>query len=344
MNVWSFIVMDNNLNRSTIGILYPGDMGSSFGKLLCEDGVRVVTTVEGRSPRTHRLCQEAGLTVVDSLGDVLERSDVVISLVSPGAAVSVARDVAAHLEGSSSRRVLYIDANSISPMTVARISEVLCHAPVDLVDASIIGVASQLRQKGTLYLSGARAKELSGQFEPILRVKNVGDMPGQASALRMIVSGITKGLSGLFLETMLFAQDMHLLGEAIETCDEIYPSIMELIRRWLPTYPQHAARRCEELQEVEETMLISGLTPRIVHAVREVIADLAHADWPDRDRRPWTITELIEEIQKQGTLQPPKSDSHQFSQQHDKNRMHSNVQSITILRRSDTDGDSHNVS
>jgi 3-hydroxyisobutyrate dehydrogenase-like beta-hydroxyacid dehydrogenase len=304
-------MMENKPHQNTIGILYPGEMGTSFGKLLSEAGFRVITTVKGRSPRTHRLCHEAGLSVVDSLGEVLERSDIVISLVSPGAALSLARDVAANIDGFS-QSLLYIDANSVSPMTVTQISEVLCHATIDFVDASIIGLASQLRQRGTLYLSGSRAEELSGQFEPILRVKVVGDRPGQASALRMIVSGITKGLSGLFIETMLFAQDMHLLNEAIETCDEIYPSIMELVRRWLPTYPQHAARRCEELQEVEETMLMSGLTPRIVRAVREVISALANADWPDkRDTQQWTIAEIIRQIERQGTLQASESHSDQ---------------------------------
>ena len=213
-------MMENNRHQSTIGILYPGEMGSNFGKLLCEAGFRVITTVEGRSPRTHRLCHESGLSVVDSLGEVIERSDIVISLVSPGAAFSVARDVAATLDGSS-RSLLYIEANSISPMTVARISEVLGRANVDLVDASIFGLASQLRQRGTLYLSGSRVKEISVLFESIMRVKVAGEVPGQASALKMIVSGIPKGLSALFLETMLFAQDMHLVTEAIEACDEI---------------------------------------------------------------------------------------------------------------------------
>jgi 3-hydroxyisobutyrate dehydrogenase-like beta-hydroxyacid dehydrogenase len=324
-------MMENNLHESTIGILYPGEMGSSFGKLLCEAGFRVITTVEGRSPRTHRLCHECGLSIVDSLGEVLERSDVVISLVSPGAALSVARDVAANRDGSS-RSLLYIDANSISPMTVARISEVLCHVTIDFVDASIFGLASQLRQRGTLYLSGSRAKELSGQFEPIMRVKVVGDMPGQASALKMIVSGIPKGLSALFLETMLFAQDLHLLNEAIEACDEIYPSIMEVIRRMLPTYPQHAARRCEELQEVEETMLISGLTPRIVRAVREVTSALAGAGWPDQPQQ-WTITEMMEEIHKKGTLHPFKSLFHPFPEQRNESGVLSCVQ--PIIDRSD---------
>ena len=319
-------MMENNLHQSTIGILYPGEMGASFGKLLCEAGFRVITTAEGRSPRTRRLCYESGLSVLGSLGEVLERSDVVISLVSPGAALSVARDVAAKIDGSS-RSLLYIDANSISPMTVTRISEALCSATVDFVDASIFGLASQLRQRGTLYLSGSRAKELSSQFELIMRVKVAGDMPGQASAIKMIVSGIPKGLSGLFIETMLFAQDMHLLDEAIEACDEIYPSIMEVIRRMLPTYPQHAARRCEELQEVEETMLISGLTPRIVRAVREVTSALASADWPNHDPHPRTLAEIIKEIQ-QGTLLA-HSNSRQTLEQPRKNGFGPGEQPVT---------------
>lgn len=329
-------MMEDKIRQSTIGILYPGEMGSSFGKLLCEAGFHVITTVEERSPRTHRLCYEAGLNVVGSLGEVLEQSDVLMSLVSPGAALSVAREVAARIDASS-RDLLYVDANSVSPMTVTGISEVLCRATVDFVDASIFGLASQLQQRGTLYLSGARAKELSRQFERIIRVKVAGDTPGQASALKMIVSGIPKGLSGLFIETMVFAQDMHLLDEALEACAEIYPSIMEVVRRMLPTYPQHAARRNEELREVEETMLASGLTPRIVHAVREVTCALANADWPDHDLRQWTMAEMIREIHKEGILLPSKSGFHQSLEQRDKNGVRSNVQPITIWDRADTE-------
>src|ERR1700731_211084 len=99
-------MMEDKIRQSTIGILYSGEMGSSFGKLLCEAGFHVITTVEGRSPRTHRLCYEAGLNVVGSLGEVLEQSDVLMSLVSPGAALSVAREVAARIDVSS-RDLLY---------------------------------------------------------------------------------------------------------------------------------------------------------------------------------------------------------------------------------------------
>ena len=303
--------MNKQLHECTIGILYPGEMGASLGKLLCNAGFRVLTTTQGRSIHTQRRCREAGLTPVNSLDEVLKRSDTVISLVSPAAALSVARDVAVQLKGSS-RRLLYIDANSISPMTVAQIAEVLRHVPVDVVDASIFGLASRLRQRGTLYLSGPRAGELVGRFGALLRVKIVGDTLGQASALKMIVSGLPKGLSGLFIETMLLAQSMNLLNEALEACDEIYPSIMEVISRMLPTYPQHAGRRCEELREVEETMLMSGLAPRILRAVREVTSALANTDWQDRsDIQQWTIAEIVRQIQRQDTLRASESHSYQ---------------------------------
>jgi 3-hydroxyisobutyrate dehydrogenase-like beta-hydroxyacid dehydrogenase len=325
--------MDNNPHQNTIGILYPGEMGVSFAKLLSDAGYRVITTLEGRSTRTHRLCHEAGLSVVDSLAEVLRDSAVVISLVLPGAALSVANEVATHLAGLEhpGRRLLYVDANSISPMTVAQISEVLRRGPVDFVDASIFGLASQLRQRGALYLSGPRAIEISHEFEPFLRVKVVGERPGQASAFKMIVSGIPKGLSGLFIETMLFAQDMDLLDEALEACDEIYPSMMEVVRRMVPTYPQHAARRSQELQAIEETMLMSGSTPRIVRAAREVTSALAHIDWPaDHGPQQWTVPEVIREIHKEGILQASDSNSNQAPDQSRKD----SGQPITIGYRS----------
>jgi 3-hydroxyisobutyrate dehydrogenase-like beta-hydroxyacid dehydrogenase len=287
---------DSKLSQTTIGVLSPGEMGSAFGKLLAKNGFRVVTTLEGRSLRTQQLCHDAGLRVLDSVRRVLECADIVISFVPPGAALQVAGNVAALLKNKS-RPLLYVDANSISPMTAASISDVLRLEHVDFVDASIRGLSSLLKQAGVLYLSGARAEELSDQFGSIMRVKVVGDEPGQASALKMVLSCLPKGLIGLFSETMLFAREMGLLDEAIDTCNEFYPGVMEAVKRMLPTYPQHAARRCEELREVEETMSLKGVPPRVIGAVREVTSSLAEIDWPkNAEYQKWAIPEIIEEI------------------------------------------------
>jgi 3-hydroxyisobutyrate dehydrogenase-like beta-hydroxyacid dehydrogenase len=293
---------DSKLNQSTIGILFPGEMGSTFGKLLAGSGFRVVTTLEGRSLRTQRLCHDAGLGVLDSVGRVLECADIVMSFVPPGAALQVAGNVAVLVKGES-RRLRYVDGNSISPVTAVKISELLRPEHVDFVDASIRGLASELRRAGVLYLSGARAEELSGQFGSIMRVKVVGDAPGQASALKMVLSCLPKGLIGLFSETMLFAREMGLLNEAMEICNEFYPGVMEVVKRMLPTYPQHAARRSEELQELEETMWLNGVPPRVLGAVREVTSNLAEVDWPkNAEYHRWAITEIIEEIYRNHLL------------------------------------------
>ena len=282
--------------KATIGILYPGELGSTFGKLLAGNGFDVVSTLEGRSPRTRRLCRDAGLTVLDSTSQVLACSDILISFVPPAAALELARDVAALLKGAP-RRLLYVDANSISPAKAIMISEALRLECIDFVDASIRGLASQLRHAGVLYLSGPRARELADQLGCVMRVRVLGDAPGQASALKMVLSGLPKGLVGLFSETMLFAREMGLLDQATEVWEEFYPGVMEIINRLLPTYPQHAARRAEELQELEETMLLNGVTPCVVGAVREVTSSLAEVDWPKNAlQHRWTITEIIEAI------------------------------------------------
>src|SRR5947209_1060988 len=97
----------------TIGILYPGELGAALGRLLAGAGLAVVTTVEGRSPRTIALCREAGLPVVPSAQEVVERADLVLSVVPPARALDVARRVA-ELRTKNARPI-YVDLNSISP-------------------------------------------------------------------------------------------------------------------------------------------------------------------------------------------------------------------------------------
>src|SRR5581483_460308 len=73
----------------TIGILYPGDMGHNVARVLLEDGFFVVTTLAGRSARTRRLAESTTVTILDSLPQVAERADIILSIVPPAAAKTV---------------------------------------------------------------------------------------------------------------------------------------------------------------------------------------------------------------------------------------------------------------
>src|SRR5437763_16776737 len=94
-----------------IGILHAGELGTRLGEVLASGGRRVIATLEGRGPRTQRLCQEAGLEVVGSFAEVVRLADVVFSVAPPSAAVSVAEQYAAAVRGLDRPR-LFVDANS----------------------------------------------------------------------------------------------------------------------------------------------------------------------------------------------------------------------------------------
>jgi hypothetical protein len=284
----------------TIGILYPGEMGAALGRVLAEDGLRVVTTVEGRSPRTRRLCHEAGLEVLPSLAAVVRRADVIFSLVTPAAALEVAREFAASCKGLATPKT-YVDANSVAPATAAAVARAVKPTGARFADAAIHGLAAQLRPRGIVYLSGPAAADVANLLAGSLRVRVAGDKPGQASAVKGALAGMSKGLAALFTEIALLARTAGVWGPFLEGCGLFYPGVLQAVERLLPTYPRHAARREEEMAELERAMKTLGLRPALVRGAREVIGALADAALEDGPGE-WTAAGVIEELSRRRVL------------------------------------------
>ena len=97
------------MTEATIGLLHPGEMGAAVGKCLAGAGHRVLWVPEGRRAATRERAEAAGLTGV-TLAEIIARSDVILSVCPPHAALDVAHQVAGF--GG-----LYLDANAIAPAT-----------------------------------------------------------------------------------------------------------------------------------------------------------------------------------------------------------------------------------
>jgi 3-hydroxyisobutyrate dehydrogenase-like beta-hydroxyacid dehydrogenase len=286
-----------------VGILYPGEMGTSLGRVLVENGGHVVTTLAGRSPRTQRLCGEAGLPTVPSLREVVRLADIVVSVVPPAAALQAALDYAALADLAPPGR-LYVDANAVSPRTAIEIGRILGAVGIDYVDAAINGMAARLRTGAIVYLSGARAQEVAQLFGRTLQVQVVGDEPGKASALKCALAGLSKGLAALFAEIAVLARAAGVSDAFLQRCRVYYPGVMEVVDRMLPTYPQHARRRAQEMAELEEAMLGLGLQPDMVRAAWQVTAAMARTDWQQpAGAPPWTADRVLEALHAGGALQ-----------------------------------------
>ncbi|MBI2804457.1 MAG: NAD(P)-dependent oxidoreductase [Planctomycetes bacterium] len=285
------------VTKPVIGILFPGEMGSTLGRLLIGQGYRVITTFAGRSARTQRLSGDAGLETVASIADLARGAQVVLSSVPPGVAQAVARGYCLNI--APAQAPLYVDLNSISPEETLAIAEACKQRGVRFVDGAIHGMAARLPEAGTLYLSGPWANEVAEMFAPVMRVKVLGETAGQASAFKMLISGLAKGVVALFLEMALAAREADLLDELLTCYRDAYPGIMELVDRLLPTYPMHAARRGVELEEVGRTFRGLGLRPCLVSAAQQLTAAVGRLDLADRkrsDAAKWSVPEVIEVI------------------------------------------------
>ena len=285
----------------TVGILHPGELGAMLGRILLDQGFRVVASLAGRGPRTQRLCREAGLETVDSSAEVARTSDVVFSAVPPSAALTVAEDYAAAVRGRRRPR-LYVDVNSVSPETAGRVGALATQAGADFVDAAVLGLAARLPGHGVLFLSGPQSGRVAAMFGGSVRVRVVGEVPGRASALKSTLAGLNKGLAALFFEVGVTALEAGLSDEFLSECAAFYPGLMEVVDRLAPTYPLHAARRADEMGELEQTMTTLGLAPHMAGAARRVIGAAAASGWPDARPAGWTTAGVLEELHRRGAF------------------------------------------
>ena len=92
------------------------------------------------------------------------------------------------------------------------------------MDAAVNGLAHNAASSGTLFLSGPRAAEVARLFAGTMRVQELGSEPGSASAMKMLLGGLSKGLCALFLELALLAREQGMLGRCWRRAAESTPA------------------------------------------------------------------------------------------------------------------------
>ena len=254
----------------TVGIVSPGEMGSGLADALVRGGARVVATLAGRSERTTRLAGKAPIELLPNLAGVVREADVVLSVVPPGAAPTVADDIAeaAREQGASP---LLADLNAISPAT----ARVLAEKGLDLVDGSISGPPPAKGRTTRIYLSGPRAAEIAALPFQGVDVVVVGDDVGAASAVKMSTASVYKGTSALLAQALLTAQANGVLEHVLADFQTAAPNIVARVERRLAVAATKAHRYAPEMREIAATQDAAGLTPALFDGIAEVYTRLA---------------------------------------------------------------------
>lgn len=261
-----------------IGILSIGEMGYHWAQLLKSHGVEVLTYDKDRGEVSRKRAENAGVKSLSSLAELVQSSELIVSIVVPSAAKRVAAKIAKATLKMGRRDLLFLDANAISPMTADGIAAILAPAGVEFVDGCIIGAAAKMGRGTVVYASGPEADRLRSLESFGIPLRILGPHTSQASAFKVVYAGLTKGLQGLFVELLLGARRFGLLDPLRAQYQESFPGLLDKVAPSIIGLRIHASRRAEEMNELKRTFNRYGLKTLMAPAVEKLLKSIAALD------------------------------------------------------------------
>ena len=233
-----------------VAVIAPGMMGAAVAKRLVDHGLKVLTSLEGRSAETRGRAKSAGLIAASD--EEIAAADFILSILPPGDAVALAQRFGPPLAASNSKPV-YVDCNAVSPRTAERIAAVIAPTGSPFVDAGIIGAPPKPNDAGPrFYASGPDASRFAALKDFGLDIRVLGGPMSAASALKMSYAGITKGTQALGAVMMLAATRGGTADALVAELQGSQPQMLAWLKRSLALMPPKAYRWIAEMHEIAD--------------------------------------------------------------------------------------------
>ena len=263
----------------TVGIVSPGAMGSAVGAALTRGGARVVVTLAGRSERTHRLAERAGIDVLPDLESVRTRGGR-RSLRSrrPRRPRAIAADIgSARAQAAAQPLVADLNADRARDRPRDR-GRALARAG----STSSTG-RSPARRRGSpgrrASTSRARERTRSLTFRSTASSESSSaTRSAAASAVKMSTASVYKGTSALLAQALLAAQANGVLEHVLDDLRAGSPELVANVERRLASAASKSGRYVGEMREIAATQEAAGLTPALFEAMAEVFGSLSASE------------------------------------------------------------------
>lgn len=244
-----------------IGILHPGEMGISVAAATIHSGHEVYWVSQGRSEKTQSRAKEHKLINADSLTDLCQTCEIILSICPSHAAESVARSVV-----ESGFHGLYLDANAIAPQRSIEIGQFLNDSGIRFVDGGIIGGPAWTPNTTCLYLSGEYSEEIASCFSMgPLQTRLTGKEIGKASALKMCYAAYSKGTTALLAAILATAEELGVREDLNKQWDIDDSGFSDQANQRVRRVTAKAWRFEGEMREISATFQKAGL-PGEFHA------------------------------------------------------------------------------
>jgi 3-hydroxyisobutyrate dehydrogenase-like beta-hydroxyacid dehydrogenase len=214
------------------------------------------------------------LSDVGTVARLVAECDVVLSVINPGAALDLAREIADALRTTSSH-TLVVDCNAIAPDTVHEIARLVEGAGGRFLDAGIIGPPPRGSAKASLYVSGPGAADLEQLGGPQLVVRVLGERIADASALKMCYGALNKGTQALWLDVLIAAHRLGIDSVLEQQLRESQADMYGWALRQFPVLPPKAYRWVPEMAEVSKTLTSAGITAKMFQGAADIYSFVA---------------------------------------------------------------------
>jgi 3-hydroxyisobutyrate dehydrogenase-like beta-hydroxyacid dehydrogenase len=249
---------------SVVGLLHPGEMGATLGSVLRQAGHTVLWASSERSAATARRAEVAGLEDTRTIPELASRTEVILSVCPPHAAVDVARAV-------SGFGGVFVDANAVSPATTRAVGDVVEAGGARFVDGGIVGGPPTEPGATRLYLSGVEAPAMARLFGgTIVAARVVSDEIGAASATKMVYAAWTKGTAALVLAILAAARAHGIEETLVAEWRESLPALPDRAAAAARSAGRKGWRWTFEMEEIAATLAAAGVPDGFYRAAAEI--------------------------------------------------------------------------
>ena len=251
-----------------IAIIGLGEVGRCYARALHAAGHSLSLCAPRPTPAMLEMASSWSLPLHRQAGDWLGSADWVISCVTGASALQA---LAQCLPFTAAGAVI-CDMTTASPDVKRQAAAMAAQRSVAYVDVAIMGAVSLKLEKTPLLAAGPEAQAFAALLAPAGgRVRVIeGGAAGDAIALKILRSVLTKGLEALSVELLMAAEQQGVRNKLYEQLSDINETpLRAFIDMLVRTHVVHARRRAHEVHDAAAELASHGLPSLVLPGVEQ---------------------------------------------------------------------------
>lgn len=267
-----------------IGFLGYGEAARAFHEGLTRPGVTFlaydIKLVDSGSGMLEAMV-ERGAVVCDAIAGLAD-ADWVFSAVTADQSLLAVEPLLPHLRQGQ----LVIDINSVSPDRKRQTHAAVEESGARFVDMAVMAPVHPRRHQTPVLIACADAARLLPELLDLgFSASVAGELPGAATAIKMVRSLFVKGLEAITVETLLAAQASGCFDEIVASVGASFPGLdwPRFAEYQFERTTTHGRRRAAEMRESAATLDALGLHGALADAIADVQERMGQAGRQDID-------------------------------------------------------------